>query len=40
MRSRSNIRADVLSKTKFNGVGGWHTYLGFGIQDVPAGKVQ
>src|SRR5882757_9717268 len=29
MRSRSNIRADVLSKIKFNGVGGWRTYLGF-----------
>jgi len=40
MRSRSNIRADALSKIKFNGVGGWRTYLGSGIQDVPAGKVQ
>jgi hypothetical protein len=38
MRSRSNIRADVLSKTKFNGVGGWRSYLGFGYSNVAAGR--
>src|SRR5712672_765072 len=38
MRSRSNIRADVLSKIKFYGVGGWRTYLGFGHSRRTCGK--
>src|SRR5882757_5452368 len=38
MRSRSNIRADVLSKIKFNGVGGWRTYLGFANSRRTCGK--